>query len=122
MTRLILLRESLSNNKLHYAFWRTAYDDKKRWQFLLAQALATETYNRATAHRCVILTAYRGRTLDDDNLIGGLKHLRDALIPAGLILNDNKAGATFTYVQHLASAKDNPAGKGVRCTVIDIGD
>lgn len=107
---------------MHYAFWRTAYDDKKAWKYLLAQALATATYSRAKAHRCVTFTAYRGRTLDDDNLIGGLKHLRDALIPAGLIINDNKAGATFTYVQHLASDTDNPAGKGVRCTVVEIGD
>jgi len=39
------------------------------------------------------------RPYDDDNLIGGFKAIRDALVKHGYLLNDNPKNATFKYIQ-----------------------
>jgi len=41
----------------------------------------------------------RVRRLDDDNLVGGLKGLRDQLKHLGIIKNDSPAWAKFAYVE-----------------------
>jgi hypothetical protein len=46
----------------------------------------------------------RERLYDDDNLIGGLKPVRDALVDVGIIDNDNAASAEFIYRQVRGSA------------------
>lgn len=118
--RLILPREVQSGNALAYRHWRVRYRDKLAWECCLhaALAIARDRLGTATPGRRVTFTAYRKRMLDDDNLVGGLKHCRDGLVRVGLLTDDNAAGATFTYHQQLASL--SPLGKGVPATVIEI--
>jgi len=51
---------------------------------------------------CVVV--FRRQRLDDDNLSGGLKALRDA-IAASLGLDDGDARIRFEYSQHLTTGK-----------------
>ena len=48
---------------------------------------------------CVKFTCYRKRLLDDDNLRGGLKPVRDCLIAAGFIKDDSPKWGVFEYEQ-----------------------
>lgn len=51
---------------------------------------------------------YNERKYDDDNFIGGLKPLRDALVDAGLIANDNARSAEFKYEQVKGDPENEP--------------
>ena len=120
--RLILAREVQSGNTFAYSHWKVRYRDKLAWECCMhaAMHLAKDRLGPPTGRRRVAFTAYRGRRLDDDNLVGGLKHARDQLVRFGLLTDDNAAGATFTYDQQLA--KDSPLGAGRPCLVIDISE
>lgn len=72
-------------------------------------------------HRRVNLCLRLGkgdRTMDDDNLIGGLKPARDGLVDAGLIVDDSPKWATFTY--HQMRARDGQ--RKVAVTIYEVGD
>jgi hypothetical protein len=111
-------RQSLSENALAYSHWRVRTRDRDAWLFLLRSFLATNPIPKASGRRCVSFMAYRKRTLDDDNLSGGLKGMRDCLTRTGLITNDNKAGAIFTYNQGLCRVSPT----GAPCLLIELSD
>ena len=61
-------------------------------------------FKRVTAQRLVSIRAYRKRKCRDlANLIGGCKGLVDALVTAGLLVDDSEKWARFEYAQDLAS-------------------
>lgn len=117
MIDLILPREIQSGNVLAYRHWRIRMKDKAAWTMVLRANLTPQRAQAPDFCR-VEITAYRKRYLDDDNLIAGAKHLRDALIHAGLIADDNRRHAAFVYRQQLASA--SPLGRGIVATRIHI--
>jgi hypothetical protein len=51
----------------------------------------------------VKFTCYRKRLLDDDNLRGGLKPVRDCLILAGFLKDDSPKWGVFEYEQFVLS-------------------
>lgn len=106
--------ESPSGNDFHKRHWIGYAKHKKncvRWAQIVCHGTA-----RASCKRSVAFIAYRKRTLDDDNLITGMKALRDALVFVGVIHDDSPKWATFTYEQKPASESPN----GMPCTVITI--
>lgn len=115
---MTLPREAQSGNALAYSHWRVHYRDKMAWKFLMGSAIARADVMpvRATGPRHVTFTAYRKRRLDDDNLIAGLKHCRDMLVHFGLLVDDSRQWAAFTYAEDVASK--SPTGKP--CTRITI--
>jgi hypothetical protein len=108
---LVMKREVLSGNTLAYGHWRNRSKDRKNWEAWILHALSKDrpANAKATGHRIVQIVAHRKRTLDDDNLSSGCKHLRDALITTGLLIDDNKKGAKFSYEQHIMSDSPYPA-------------
>jgi Holliday junction resolvase RusA-like endonuclease len=116
--KITLARESQSGNALAYRHWRVRQTDKRVWQMLLHSFLHKNPIPPATGKRSVTFTAFRRRMLDDDNLSSGLKHLRDCLTEADVIIDDNHAGASFLYVQKYA--KESPTGAPM--VQIDIED
>jgi hypothetical protein len=117
MIRLVLPREIQSGNALAYAHWRNRTKDRKAWELLIRAACCRPDGLRIK--RSVTVTAYRGRLLDDDNLSSGCKHLRDALVRAGLLIDDCRAWSSWAYVQRLRSHPENPMPK-MTCTNIVI--
>ncbi len=116
---LTLPREVQSGNALAYRHWRVRHADKTAWVSMLSIVLLRGVkIPPATGKRRVEITAYRKRTLDDDNMVSGCKHLRDALINVGLIKDDNAKCAEFVYRQALRSARTDKKP----CTVLTITD
>lgn len=95
--------ESPTANTFHKRHW-SVYAAWKRqcvqWAVFTANARG---YNPVTVPVNVAFTAYRGRLIDTDNMIGGLKALRDALVIARFMKDDAPRWATFTYDQQLAA-------------------
>ena len=108
---ITIYREVLSGNALAYRHWRVRHADKKAWLMLIRCSPELAKMKSALgpdARRSVIITAYRKRILDDDNLIAGCKHLRDSLIVLGLIVDDNAKWSEFTYRQETVPRGDRP--------------
>jgi Holliday junction resolvase RusA-like endonuclease len=116
MTNLLHPFESPSANRFHKRHWSVYAKHKKncvRWAFI---ATVGSGLRGCTTRRRVTFISYRKRMLDTDNLSGGLKALRDALVEAGVLRDDSPTWATFTYDQKPAS--ESPTGQP--CTVITI--
>lgn len=56
-------------------------------------------WRTAARKREVKITRYSARTLDVDNLVGGCKPLVDALVTAGVLVDDSPEWVTVTYAQ-----------------------
>lgn len=80
-------------------WWGRYQSGRNRWQEFLDKAWSDE---RADGPRKVTFTRIMGpreRPYDDDNLIGGLKSLRDYLVDCRFITGDSPEHATFVYKQ-----------------------
>jgi hypothetical protein len=94
--------ESPSGNKFHKRHWSVYSAWKQRcvrWATSAAR-VHPRINSPSMAYRAkVTFTCYRGRLIDSDNLVTGLKALRDSLVVARLIEDDSPKWAEFTYSQ-----------------------
>lgn len=118
MIELHLSREVESGNALAYRHWRTRMRDRDAWIILVRLAVRGRDLTPPAGKRAVHILAYRKRRLDSDNLSAGCKHLRDALVRCGLLIDDNDKHSAFTYELRLAS--EHPSR--LACTLIRIQD
>lgn len=120
---ITLVREVVSGNTLAYGHWRNRTKDRDAW---IAQVrMFGQHVPQATVRRRVILTAYRKRRLDSDNLSHGFKHGRDALVRCGLLVDDSDRWCSFEYRQHVLSEMPADLARkyGRRpLTVIELSD
>jgi Holliday junction resolvase RusA-like endonuclease len=86
--KIIISLPIISANKLLRMHWakRAKIQDGYYWALIFA----TKHWQREGSHRKwkVIITSYRKRLLDKDNLYSGVKPLCDSLKKAGLIWDD----------------------------------
>ena len=102
MIELIHPFESPSGNAFHKRHWSVYAKWKKQcvqWAVLAARGNGIDG---ARGKRHVRFIVYRKRMIDDDNMIQGVKALRDALVEVGLLINDSPKWATFQYDQRPA--------------------
>lgn len=88
--------------------------ERDAWGWLLKLAMGERHIPRANERRRLAITRIIGpreREYDYDNLVGGCKALLDAMVKAGLVLNDNARWLTATYAQ------ERGAASGVRVDV-----
>lgn len=103
MNALILPVEIPSQNVTDRQHWRQRHNFGKACALWL-MALSLGGIPKATGPRRLVITAYRKRRIADDaNLRGGAKALVDAIVRAGLLLDDNDTLARIEYRQKLVS-------------------
>lgn len=97
--------ETPSVNAWHGAHWRRYRVHFNRWFAHLRAKLPP----RRVGPGCLIhgrIIAYRGRTLDYANLVGGCKMINDSLKRLGYIDDDAPRALIMGYAQHLAPPAD----------------
>lgn len=96
--------ESVSGNKFHKQHW-SVYSNYKKKVCMPKVAAAYVVLGEHHAGRKMKVTfkCYRKRLLDDDNLRGGLKPVRDCLITVGFIKDDSPKWGKFEYEQFVIS-------------------
>ena len=105
---LCLPREIVSGNVLAYGHFRARMKDRDSWiaHLKVQRSLLAGGIPDAAMPRTVHITSKRHGILDDDNLSGGAKHLRDALSRTRLIYDDNRLWVRVVYHQDLIPRKD----------------
>ncbi len=117
MIDLLIPAEVPSQNKRERWHWSKQRREVSGWERWFAYAMRPGRLDVATGKRKVHIHAFRRqRCRDEANLIGGCKGLIDGLVRAGLLVDDDRAHATFTYAEDVASK--SPTGKP--CTKITI--
>jgi len=101
--------ESPSGNDFHKRHWSEYARHKAFCRTWAIFTHRSRGYKKIMARCAVDFVTYRRRLLDDDNMIIGLKGLRDSLVEAGFLYDDSPKWATFTYVQKKRDA--SPYGK-----------
>ena len=118
---LVLKAVTPSRNEVdkHHWGWRAKQVD--HWIEMLTEALSDQHLLgfRAPAlrHATVIFTRIGKRILDDDNLSGGMKQLRDALTRRALIMDDSPQWMDALYRQRRC-----PKGKSPHTLVTIVWD
>lgn len=87
------------------------------WTWLIANAAQRAGCPRATGKRRVVYVRIMGpreRSWDEDNLIGGGKMVFDALVAAGLLVDDNRAMCERAY------AEERGPESGLRLEISDM--
>jgi hypothetical protein len=118
-TVLVIGFEVPSQNRTDRRHWSACWKDRKRINWLLVAALPQAGCPHGGRRRRVEIIAYRRRLIADKaNLIGGAKTLVDAIVGAGVLVDDSDRWAEITYDQALISkgGHDRPT------TVIRIYD
>jgi len=113
-----VMRESKSGNAFAYSHWSKRSSDSRAWFLLVAAAAGLAGIPCAKSRRKVIITTFRRKKLDDDNLSAGLKGARDALTKTKLILDDTSKCSVFEYRQR--SRELSPNGKSM--TLFELED
>ena len=88
---LIMPRLTPSLNKLIRMHWRERQALNRTWDWEVKAAMR-ETYQEITFEhpkRMVRIISYRKKISDDDNFVGGLKPLIDALVHNHLLVDDS---------------------------------
>lgn len=77
-------------NKLH---WSERNKERERYQTLIWALLRQQSGNipKHTGHVSIAIVRHAPRTLDYDNLVGGLKPVIDAIKQLGIIADDTPA-------------------------------
>lgn len=102
MIALLLPKEVPSMNVRERMHWRAQRREVKAWELLARAAAAGQP--RAGGKVLVHIHAFRRqRTRDEANLVGGCKGLIDGLVRAGLLVDDSREWASFTYAEDVAS-------------------
>jgi hypothetical protein len=117
---ILIHKEVPSMNVRERMHWRAQRREVSTWEAMLRAASTPSLWQRMVGTRAVVhIHAFRRqRTRDEANLIGGCKGLIDGLVRAGLLVDDSREWATFTYVEDVASK--SPTRKP--CTRILIED
>ncbi len=116
MIDLLINRPVKSGNAFAYSHWRLRTKDRLSWMAHLRVHLSAATWGPPLGRRLVTITSYRARRLDDDNLSGGAKHLRDSLVRLGVLKDDTAQWCGFTYEQR--TVMESPTGKA--CTRVVV--
>lgn len=85
-----------SANEIKKMLYKKPYEYKKLreewgWEFIPHKV----TIGKAISKRKVTIVSMRGKRLDKDNFIGGMKPIFDAMQDTGLIINDDEE-----YLEH----------------------
>lgn len=99
--------ESKSNNVFLRSHWSKRIQDKKNWLSWVAFLVGQAGWDRWKKFKYISIKSYRKRTLDQDNLVGGLKQLVDSFVQLGLIENDSLKSVHIEYAQFLCR-KEKP--------------
>jgi Holliday junction resolvase RusA-like endonuclease len=93
MTEIAIKKKIESLNKWQRWHWAKRSKAKRQWMEEIIVALGATRgihFKRAVPKRMkVVITSYRKRLLDEDNLYGGAKPLLDALCDMFLIVDDS---------------------------------
>jgi hypothetical protein len=101
---LLIPVEVPSQNKRERWHWSKQRREVSGWERWFAYTMRPGRLDVATGKRKVHINAFRRqRCRDEANLIGGCKGLIDGLVRAGLLVDDDRAHATFTYAEDVAS-------------------
>lgn len=128
--KFCIYREVMSLNKVNSFRWASQNSKSSRGRYLYGRHVygqrekwAEEMYEPPdgwdkNTRKLVTFTrvmSYRQRPFDDDNLIGGLKPVRDALVDIGYLRNDDSSAAEFVYKQE----KDEDGDPRLRIEIIE---
>ena len=91
-----------SLNKTLRQHWSKRAKEKKLW-FDHIRAACNWKPPQAKGKMRVIVTSYRKRLLDTDNLVGGAKGLRDSMKDLGMVMDDSPKWSEWIYEQKLFS-------------------
>jgi hypothetical protein len=117
---LLIPLEIPSHNELNKLHWSTRHKIGKMWEQWIRYTMRNDGLDVAHGKRHVEITAYRKRRIPDEaNLIAGAnKTLVDAMVRAGLLVDDCDKLATFAYAQDVGSKSPT----GLPCTRIILTD
>ena len=97
-----LLYNLPSQNTRDAQHWATRHKETKRVQNLVTYS--AHRLPRASGPRCLHVMSYRKQRITDHaNLAGGAKGLVDAIVRAGLLVDDKDVMARITYGQAVLS-------------------
>lgn len=86
-----------SRNTFDGYHWSKKAQYAERWKWRVIAAVGRR--EPPNEPRRATLTVYRNRLLDSDNLSGGCKQLRDALVHVGLLVDDSPKWSNWEYRQ-----------------------
>lgn len=98
-----ILRISESRNQLDKLHWGVRNKKAKVWRLEVMVIKNNNRWPDCTTKQKVIITSYRKRKLDKDNLSGGLKSCVDALKKNKLIVDDSPEWVEVVYRQEIDS-------------------
>lgn len=114
---LLIPMETPSANVRERWFWPQQRREVSSWEKWFRYAQRPGGLDKATGKRLVHIHAFRKRRCSDEaNFVSGCKGLIDGLVRAGLLVDDKRECAIFTYAEDVASK--GPTGKP--CTRILI--
>jgi len=89
-----------SRNYYDSKHWSARYKDSQQWEKLIKSWCVKRDIDRvAKTKKKIIFYSQRVRFLDDDNLTGGFKGMRDAIKRVGLIVDDSPKWLETKYLQ-----------------------
>ena len=104
MIDLLIPLETPSANTRERWHWSQQRREVTRWEKWFVYAQRPGGMDRAHGKRTVRIHAFRRRRCSDEaNFVSGCKGLIDGLVRAGLLVDDDRAHATFTYAEDVAS-------------------
>jgi Holliday junction resolvase RusA-like endonuclease len=109
---------SLNDHMINAGASRWQYKrEREQWRILLQNARQLHAMPLPKGKRAVVLTrlyAGRERERDHDNLVGAAKPVLDAMVKAGLLIDDAPKFLACTYQQERA------AEPGVRVEIMEV--
>ena len=101
--RIALPIKIKSRNKLDRQHWAEKRRNKKTYALLIRNQMRLRKVPKAKEEKhTLIITSYRKRKLDPDNLVGGCKQLIDALVDEDFIFDDSAKYIDLQVEQHKA--------------------
>lgn len=85
---LVIMEASPSQNVWDRWHWRDKWASKAKWKMLIRAAAGFIYIPKATVKRSLTVHRCSPGTLDESNLIGGLKGVIDALVQLGVLVDD----------------------------------
>lgn len=107
---LVIPKMSQSRNQLDSMHWAERHRQSKIWDMEVKIIKARQNWEDRMYKQKVIITSYRKRKLDADNLSGGLKSCLDSLVKNKLLVDDRPEWVEIEYKQEIDS-------KNVRTTI-----
>ena len=92
-----------SRNKLDRQHWAVKRRSKQQYALFIRNQMRLKKIKAAEKKKYkLVILSYRKKKLDWDNLVGGCKHLIDALIEEGFIFDDNPDYIDLNIAQYIA--------------------